>query len=223
MKKKLIIWDFDGVIADTDYIWIENLYKNMKSKFNIKDSLSDFYTKYNGMSSITQRIIFNDLGYKTSNYFWKNLRNEFIEKIKRDFPLIDGVCKTISEIKYSQCLATGTPLQHLKIKIKLSGLESIFNKNNTFSSSMVEKGKPEPDLFLLAAKTMGYKPEDCIVIEDSIAGLTAAIKANMTPIAFTGSDICQNNAYKNKVKELGIKYIFDDMNKIKELLIKETL
>ncbi len=222
MNKKLIIWDFDGVIADTDFIWIENLHKNMKLKFNIKDSLSDFYTKYNGMSSITQRIIFNDLGYKTSNYFWKNLRNEFIEKIKRDFPLIDGVCKTISEIKYSQCLATGTPLQHLKIKIKLSGLESIFNNNNTFSSSMVEKGKPEPDLFLLAAKTMGYKPEDCIVIEDSIAGLTAAIKANMTPIAFVGTKMNNKTIYINKVKDLGINYIFDKMSNILNFINKDN-
>ena len=98
MKKKLIIWDFDGVIADTDYIWIENLYKNMKSKFNIKDSLSDFYTKYNGMSSITQRIIFNDLGYKTSNYFWKNLRNEFRMIEMKRFNIVNNYVMGIVKI-----------------------------------------------------------------------------------------------------------------------------
>lgn len=201
MKNKLIIWDFDGVIADTDFIWIEILYKNMKAKFNIEDSLNNFYIKYNGMSSITQKKLFDNLGYKTNNEFWKNLRAECIENIKKDFPLIDGVYKTISEIKYHQCLATGTPPKHLKIKLKISGLEKIFKNNNTFSSSIVKKGKHEPDIFLLAAKTMRYKPEDCIVIEDSVAGLTAAIKANMTPVAFVGAKLNNNNIYRNKIKK----------------------
>ena len=48
---------------------------------------------------------------------------------------------------------------------------------------MVEHGKPEPDLFLLAARKMGAEPENCVVIEDSLAGMKAGLKANMNVIA----------------------------------------
>ena len=82
---------------------------------------------------------------------------------------------------------------------------------------MVEKGKPEPDLFLLAATYNNVLPDECVVIEDSIAGLIASIKANMTTIAF----IDNNNQDKiETVKNMGVKYIYNNMIDIKELLIK---
>jgi beta-phosphoglucomutase-like phosphatase (HAD superfamily) len=55
-----------------------------------------------------------------------------------------------------------------------------------FSSALVRKGKPAPDLFLHAAHRMGTRPENCIVVEDSVAGVTAATRAGMSAIGFVG-------------------------------------
>ena len=84
---------------------------------------------------------------------------------------------------------------------------------------MVEHGKPEPDLFLYAAKQMGENPENCIVIEDSIAGMTAAQKAGMDVIAFLGCEMYHNDNYLQRVKKLGIQNICYTMQEVEKLII----
>ena len=84
---------------------------------------------------------------------------------------------------------------------------------------MVEHGKPKPDLFLLAAQKMGYRPQNCIVIEDSLAGMTAGLKAGMNVIAFLGCEMNHGQTYLDKVKALGIKHIFYHMDEIKRFLV----
>jgi len=96
-----------------------------------------------------------------------------------------------------------------------------FSKDNLFTVDMVEKGKPAPDLFLFAAKKMGEKPEDCVVIEDSIVGMQAGLNAGMEVVAFLGSEIYNNDKYLKKVKDLGIKNIFYNMKDVKEFLLNE--
>ena len=83
---------------------------------------------------------------------------------------------------------------------------------------MVSKGKPEPDIFLLAAKQMNEKVENCIVVEDSIAGMTAAKKAGMDVVAFLGCEMYQNDEYVNKVKSLGVKHICFSMKEVEAIL-----
>lgn len=223
MTKKLIIWDFDGVIADTDSDWLVRLHKKVNNVLGMNISFDEFHNKYCGMSSITQRRVFNEQGFKTSDFFWKELRRDHLKSIIKNFPIIEGACNTIRKNKNPQCVATGTPPNIIKIKIKLCGLSDVFDKKNVFSSSFVKKGKPEPDLFLLAAKTMGFEPKNCIVIEDSIAGLTAALRANMTPIAFVGCPFNNNNNYKRQVAQLGVKYIFDNMKDVENFINSEMV
>ena len=68
---------------------------------------------------------------------------------------------------------------------------------------------------------MGEKPENCVVIEDSIVGLQAGLNAGMDVIAFLGSKMYQNDKYLKQVKDLGIKNIFYNMRDVKEFLLKE--
>ena len=89
-------------------------------------------------------------------------------------------------------------------------MSDVFTEDNSFSSDLVEKGKPSPDIFLYAAQKMGFEPERCIVIEDSFVGLQAAISAGMTPVAFIG---CQGNDDPDrveKIKQMGVRYIFSN-------------
>ena len=79
------------------------------------------------------------------------------------------------------------------------------------------------DSFLLAAQKMNMRPEDCYVIEDSVAGLTAAQRAGMTPVCFMGSEMYRNNpAQRQAVEALGITHIFYDMAEVKEFFEKEA-
>ena len=108
-----------------------------------------------------------------------------------------------------------------KKKLEALNITNIFPKNRVFVSDMVKNGKPEPDLFLLAAKQMKELPDDCVIIEDSIAGLTAAIKAKIDVVAYIGSNINNNKEYEDKVKKLGIKHIYNNMNDIYHFIFNE--
>jgi beta-phosphoglucomutase-like phosphatase (HAD superfamily) len=77
----------------------------------------------------------------------------------------------------------------IRHKLELTGLLTYFG-DNLFSATMVACGKPAPDLFLYAAEQLSAAPTRCLVIEDSAAGIDAAIAAGMTAIGFSGGSHC---------------------------------
>ena len=86
---------------------------------------------------------------------------------------------------------------------------------------MVEKGKPEPDLFLLAAHKMNTPINQCVVIEDSLDGIKAGKSAGMKVFAFIGAKANHNEDYKNLCMQVGADQIFDTMQDVHKALIFE--
>lgn len=82
------------------------------------------------------------------------------------------------------CIATGSSTERAERSLAAAGLASL--NAPVFSASMVERGKPAPDLFLLAAERMGFPPQHCLVVEDSLPGILAARAAGMAVWRFTG-------------------------------------
>ena len=87
------------------------------------------------------------------------------------------------------CVASSSTPDQISRKLDLTGLLPRFG-DNLFSATMVARGKPAPDLFLFAAREMGAAPERCLVVEDSPAGIAAALAAGMTAIGFCGGSHC---------------------------------
>lgn len=84
-----------------------------------------------------------------------------------------------------RCVASSSDLGRIAVSLALTGLSARFGEH-VFSSHQVARGKPAPDLFLLAAREMGADPARCVVIEDSRHGVRAARAAGMTAVGFTG-------------------------------------
>ncbi len=217
-RKKLIIWDFDGVIADTEIIWQKIRIKKFNEHFGINWTLKEANHYIGGMSDLTKNEILEKMGYNISPEFWEEVHRADDEVMAKGFERTSGIDDIFENKKIRQCIATGGNLKHTLDKCKITGVDKWFKPDQVFTVDMVVRGKPEPDLFLVAAKKMGCLPEECLVIEDSIAGLTAAQKAGMTPIAFIGSVMNNNPEYVTKLKALGIIYIFNDMREIKKLI-----
>ena len=211
MKKKLLIWDFDGVIADTEKLWLTNRQQLLKTYMNIDWDFNTVEKHLKGMSDLTKREKLDSLGIVTDDKFWEISYQMDQDVMKnKGFKLNDDI-EDILKLNIKQCIATGGLKVKTRQKIEIVGIEKYFPPEKVFTADMVQRGKPEPDLFLLAAKTLKTNIEDCVVVEDSIAGLTAALKAGATPIAFTKTDTL-------KAKELGVKYIFDNMKDIKKII-----
>ena len=220
--KKLIIWDFDGVIADTEKLWLKNRQILMKEALGIDWDWETVNHYLRGTGDKTKRDVLNSLGIETNDDFWdKSIEMDMETMRTKGFELTDGIEDIFKMKNIKQCIATGGVKSKTMHKIEIAGIRKYFPENHVFTVDMVEHGKPEPDLFLLAAKEMGEKPEDCVVIEDSIAGLTAALKAGCLPIAFLAGDLSGNNNHLIKVKNLGVPYITHNMEEVKKII--ETL
>lgn len=220
--KKLIIWDFDGVIADTEKLWLKNRQILMKEALGIDWDWETVNHYLRGTGDKTKRDVLDSLGIATDDAFWdKSIEMDVEVMNTKGFELTDGIEEIFKKKNIKQCIATGGVKSKTALKIDIAGIRKYFPENHVFTVDMVEHGKPEPDLFLLAAKKMGEKPEDCVVVEDSIAGLTAAIKAGCLPIAFLAGDLSGNNNHLTKVKNLGVPYITHNMEEVKKII--ETL
>jgi HAD superfamily hydrolase (TIGR01509 family) len=88
------------------------------------------------------------------------------------------------------CVASQARREKTELTLGLTGLRSYFDDAALFSSTMVARGKPHPDLFLYAAATMGFEPARCAVVEDAVPGVEAARAAGMTALGYVppGSD-----------------------------------
>jgi HAD superfamily hydrolase (TIGR01509 family) len=116
-----------------------------------------------------------------------------------------------------KCVASSSPIDRVRLSLETTGLMQFFEPN-LFSASQVANGKPAPDLFLHAARTMGVAPRDCIVVEDSPAGVAAAYAAGMTPIGFVGGGHA-NPHLGTQLTQSGAQAVIVDMRALKQTIV----
>ena len=220
MKKKLVIFDFDGVIADSEKVWLKNRQESLNKLFNLNWDFQTTYIVLGGMSDKNKRKVLDELRYKTDDAFWEEQLKIDMEVMQRDgLEVFDGVEDLIKKLP-KKCIATGGVKTKTIVKLEVVGFwNKYFNDSNLFTVDMVKNGKPEPDLFLLAAKSMGEKPEDCIVIEDSYVGIKAAQHAGMEVIAFLGGEFNKDDNYLKYIQQTGVKYICYNMKEVEKVLL----
>lgn len=219
MSKKLIIWDFDGVISDTEYLWIKNWMMLINRHFKLSWDFDKTNEVLGGIAPKTKIERLANIGINIDNHFLDELKILDNRVIDCGLSLIEGVEDIFKLDVFEHCIATGGRLEKTMRKIRALELERYFKDDVIFSADLVDKGKPEPELFLFAAEKMGVQPRDCIVLEDSLAGLSAGLKAGMMTIAFVGCEMNNNEEYKKKVSDLGVKYLFDNMRELREFLL----
>lgn len=220
MKKNLVIFDFDGVIADSEKIWIRNRQIGINKTFNLNWSFEDTNKYFAGAGDPMKRQILDKMGYITDDAFWKEQVEMDMDFMRRNgLEIFDGVEDLVKKLP-KKCIATNGIKSKTVLKLEVIGFwNKYFNDNNIFTADMVKIGKPEPDLFLFAAKKMGEKKENCIIIEDSISGITAANKAGIDVIVFLGSKMYNNEEYISKVKQLNVKNICFTMKEVEKVLL----
>lgn len=114
------------------------------------------------------------------------------------------------------CIASSSTFEWLEFCLARFGLEGDF-AGRLFSGTEVEHGKPAPDLFLLAARTLGHAPADTWVIEDSPAGVQAGVAAGMTVVGFTGGSHA-GDGHADLLRAAGAHHVAADFDAVAALL-----
>ncbi|MBB1489925.1 HAD-IA family hydrolase, partial [Oceanospirillum sp. D5] len=99
-------------------------------------------------------------------------RARTFETFKKEIQPIKGIKEVLENLKIPFCTASSGPENKIRLNLELTGLLPFFG-DNIFSCYTIQKWKPEPDVFLWAAKTMGFQPNECLVVEDSVSGVEA--------------------------------------------------
>ncbi len=187
-KTWAVIWDMDGVIADTAPYHFKAWHEVFQQR-GVTFTEDDFRRNF-GQRNDT--IIRNTLGEQMSRSEIEALaavkeetfRNVLGQNIK-PLPGAVKLLKSLSEGGVKIALASSAPIENIRVVAGGLGLYNYFH--SIVTGRDVVEGKPSPQCFLLAAQKLGVKPKDCIVIEDAIAGVAAAKRAGMHCIAVTNT------------------------------------
>lgn len=209
-KYKCIIFDCDGVLIDSEPIAIGTLVdmaNHLGANINLKDALVNFKGKSLNacLSFISKRI---DAPIPVN--FEQDYRINTFEAFRNNIKPIKGIKEVVKNLTIPFCVASSGPENKIRLNLDITGLLPYF-EGNIFSCYALQKWKPEPDIFLWAAKTMGFKPTECLVVEDSVSGVKAALAGGFDVFAYTAHD------YKNELEGLATN-TFSSMEQLKTII-----
>jgi HAD superfamily hydrolase (TIGR01509 family) len=181
----LVIFDCDGVLIDSEIISARMLIEEL-ARLGVVIDLDHVARHFLGRSYPTVMAeIRRDFHLDLPPEFEDRYRDSLLAAFRRDLRIMPGVLAVLDDLAVPCCVATSSSPRRVETSLELTGLAGRM-QDRVFTASQVARGKPAPDLFLLAAKTMGHAPARTLVIEDSLTGVRAALAAGMTVWRFVG-------------------------------------
>ena len=215
MAFDLIIFDCDGVLVDSEMISC-HAHADTLTRHGYPITPGQVLQRFLGVSDREARLMIEtETGQELPDDFEAEVKAatlQFYEGLKP----IAHVAEAVRAIALLRCVASsGTP-EKIRHGLSCAGLYDLFAPD-IFSATQVERGKPAPDLFLFAAERMKILPARCLVIEDSVPGVTGARAAGMTVLGFHGGSHCGAD-HAETLRVAGAAETFGDMRQLPALI-----
>jgi HAD superfamily hydrolase (TIGR01509 family) len=185
----LVIFDCDGVLVDSEVLACRTD-AAVFTEIGFPETADSIMARYVGISA---KAMFADVaarhGRALPDDISERLHARLATVFAAELSAIPGIADAVRALTAPVCVASSSRPERIRHSLTLTGLVDLFAPH-LFSATMVANGKPAPDLFLHAASRMGADPARCLVIEDSLAGVTAGVAAGMRVLGFTGGGHC---------------------------------
>jgi len=211
----LIIFDCDGVLVDSEALACV-VHAEVLTEYGYTITAAQVHERFLGRSAREARLeVESELGRVLPDTYTVQLRATIDRVFGEKLTPVPYIAETLGRLSQRTCVASsGTPT---RIRSSLGTTELIdYFAPNLFSAMQVERGKPAPDLFLFAAAQMNTPPARCLVIEDSVPGVTGARAAGMAVIGFTGGSHCRPGD-ADRLRAAGATIVIDDMRDLPAL------
>lgn len=216
----LVIFDCDGVLVDSEALACV-VHADVLTQHGYAITADEVHARFLGRSAREARLeVERELGRALPDTYVEHLRSTIDRVFDASLKPVAHIADALSGLSQRVCVASsGTPTR-IRRSLGTAGLLELFAPH-LFSAMQVERGKPAPDLFLFAAAQMDTPPARCVVIEDSVPGVTAARAAEMTVIGFTGGSHCRP-ADPGRLREAGAHAVIDDMRALPDLIAQSV-
>ncbi|MCX6733571.1 MAG: HAD family phosphatase [Candidatus Peregrinibacteria bacterium] len=222
-KIRGLIFDLDGTITLTQQFHYQ-AFSQVFAKYGITYTENDDLYKYAGMGSgIIFPTVFADHGLtltpeqikkysdEKKEIYDKIIRSEKIEPVTG----VEDFLKRMQSRGYRMCVASGNKLESIEYLLDAIHVRTFFEFIVTNKDA--DKPKPAPDIFLAAAKKFGFEPEECVVFEDAVNGITAAESAGMTSVGIA------TRIPEMDLRNVGADIVVNNYHELSDGMIDETL
>ncbi|MBB4120973.1 HAD family hydrolase [Martelella radicis] len=215
-----VIFDFDGVLADSEIIALSELRTSLE-EYGIIMDWDALVEQFLG-ASVRQIIAFVEqrAGRPVDAGFQKDWYKRLFASYRARLKPMPGAAEMLDRLDAAgidYCIASGGSYKRLGVALECIGFSERF-ADRAFSADSVEHGKPAPDVFLYAAEKRGASFADCVVLEDSIAGVTAAGRAGMRAIGFVGGGHLEGirPLHADRLRAVGAKPVLTGLRDFEE-------
>lgn len=213
----LIIFDCDGVLVDSEPLScraFEQVYAEHGMPLPEGIVASGIGMKQADIMRMIEEATGHRLPEAAVGEFWPKTRTLFAEALQPT----KGIARFLENLPQQRCVASSSQPERIAFSLDKVGISHHFGEA-VYSSSMVKRGKPAPDLFLFAADRMGVDPARCVVIEDSPFGVEGAVAAGMTAFGYIGGGHTYSG-HAEKLSGKGARQVFADWDDIaREILV----
>lgn len=211
-----VIFDCDGVLVDSEKIGVHidrQVLKEVGLEFTLEEVVHNFMGKSDQYFIETVETM---IGKPVPENWLEEIGRRYNEAFEKELTAVPGIEQALDAISIKSCVASSGTHEKMRYTLGKTGLLPRFT-DQLFSATQVERGKPYPDLFLFAAKQMGWEPERCLVVEDSHAGVDAGLAAGMKVAAYAGGFLKHDDRnHKNLV-------VIQEMAELKRVLSEPLL
>lgn len=208
---ELVIFDCDGVIADSEVISATLLVRQLQ-RCGIRIDVDYVFRNFVGKSfPVVADIIGERFGVTLPATFVGDYRAALKEAFADSLQTTPGFLDVLGQLTCAACVATSSSAPRVAHTLEAVGLTDRFGAD-VFTASQVANGKPAPDLFLFAAREMSTLPERCLVIEDSAAGIEAGLAAGMNVWRYVGASHIADTARARDETPAGVT-VFDNWDR----------
>jgi HAD superfamily hydrolase (TIGR01509 family) len=204
-----VIFDCDGVLLDSEKISMD-VDIALLAQNGIGFTEAEMHRRFVGT---TFESMIADIEFEFSKKLPTDLSDQkdtlMLDLYRRELATVPGVIPLLQQLDLPKSIGTNGPRHRAIEALRMVGLEPFFGDRLTTYED-VKYGKPAPDIYQLAAFRAGFSPDKCVVIEDSVTGVTAAMAAGCHVIGFTG--VAHDPISKAKaLKELGVLQVVNSM------------
>lgn len=213
----LVVFDCDGVLVDSEVLACRAVVDTLAA-FGHAVAAESIAERFTGVSNRDMyAVLAVDVGGTLPDDFDAAMKRRALELFERELQAIAGLETMLPQLAMDKCVASSSLPDDLLWKLRRTDLLRWFSPAAIFSTALVARGKPAPDIFLYAAAKMGASPQRSLAVEDSAPGIAAAKAAGMTAFGFSGGSHCRPG-HDARLATAGADLVFNDMRELPGLI-----